>query len=164
MRKLDINEYKLCQMHARFFESSIDYASFSSPMFIRRFMMSDLAVAWDTKQYLIMSTNLEDSFEKLNEQYKKSTKSLLYSKNEMYWLGYLYRAMVCLYGLSSKTVYKMFPAPKLRSYYAIYHTFDIEEAAERLIETTEDYKIDITAKGVKILRCIYANEKQLEKI
>ena len=41
MRKLDFNEYKICQIQGRLFEKSIECSKFSSPMFIRRFMTSE---------------------------------------------------------------------------------------------------------------------------
>ena len=161
MRKLDFNEYKLCQMHAALFEASIEKAAFSSPMFIRRFMLSSLTAVWDTKQYLILAANLEDTFEELNARYKNSTRKPLYAKNEMYWMGYVYRALVCLYGISSKAAYRMFPAPELRNRYPVYHTFDIEEAAERLMEGADSG--DLTSKGVEILRRLHAETDEKRK-
>ena len=38
MRKLDFNEFKMCQILGRVFEKSVDLSNQSSPLFIRRFM------------------------------------------------------------------------------------------------------------------------------
>lgn len=160
MRKLDYNEYKLCQMQAKIFEASLKYANFSSPMFIRRFMMSDIVYEFDDMSYLFKSSNIEDSILELNKAYKESTKSPLYTENQMYWIGYVYRALAILYNKSSKSIYKLFPAKEIIKYYNVFHTFFIEEACERMMETIGYEDSDYTKLGVKILKRL-ANEERM---
>ena len=100
MRKLDFNEYKICQMLASIFESSIEQANFSSPMFIRRFMNSEFSILFQNKSYLTLSISADEIFDELNNKYKESTKNPLYTKGEMYWIGYIYPALSFLYELS----------------------------------------------------------------
>lgn len=167
MRKLDFVEYKTCQIHATIFEKSIELAHFSSPMFIRRFMMCDeLTESFDKKSYLMLSNNEEDLIYELNQKYKSSTKDVMYSPDEMYWIGYIYQALVYLYNKTSKQIYKLFPAKQIIKYYPTYHTFDIEEAAERMMEnvgiTIE--VTDYTKKGVRILQRLLYIDKLREMI
>ncbi len=159
MRKLDFNEYKTSQMLASLFEKSIDDANFSSPMFIRRFMVSDFSKCFEDKSILVVSTTIDNIIEDLNVKYMASTKNPMYTKNEMYWIGYIYSALSLLYDLSLKRVYKLFPPKEIVKYYNIYHTFDIEEAAERMMENIGYTKEDYTQKGKAILKKLYLLDK-----
>lgn len=135
MRKLNFTEYKTAQLQGELFELSISNAHFSSPMFIRRFMTNDIAKQFAEQSYLVGSLSNEAIIDQLNQQYKPTTRNPLYTQNEMYWIGYIYAAICFLYSLSPKNVYKLFSAKEIRTYHNIYHTFDIEQAAERMMES-----------------------------
>ena len=155
MRKLDFNEYKLCQILGRVFEQSIELSNLSSLLFIRRFMTSEEAKCFFDKTYLVLSSNEEDIIHELNERYAPSSKKETLTKNEMYWVGYIYGALSFLYELPGKSVYRLFPAKETVRYYNIYHTFGIEEAAERMMENIGYKKADPTERGVQIMRRLY---------
>lgn len=159
MRKLEYNEFKLCQTIGRIFEKSIDLSHFSSTMFIRRFMTNDLTRCYFDKSYLTSSNNDEDIIFLLNDIYQESNKVEVYSKNKMYWIGNIYGALSYLYDLSPKTIYKMFPAKEIRKYYFIYHTFDIEEASERMMENIDYKPRDFIKEGVLIFKRISLFDK-----
>ena len=142
-------------MMASLFENSIEKANFSSPMFIRRFMVSNIALYFENKSYLSLSITEDDVIDDINEKYKCSTKNPMYSKNEMYWIGYIYAALSFLYSLSFKQVYKLFPAKEIVKYYNIYHTFDVEESSERMMENIGYIEDDFMIKGLEILRRLY---------
>lgn len=164
MRKLDFNEFKTSQMLASLFEKSIENSNFSSPMFIRRFMTSDFTKFFEDKSILSISTTIENIIEDLNTKYKASTKKPMYTKNEMYWIGYIYSALSLLYDLSLKRVYKLFPSKEIVKYYNIYHTFDIEEAAERMMENIGYTKENYTQKGLAILKKLHLLDNLREMI
>ncbi len=155
MRKLDFNEYKLCQILGRVFERSIDLSTLSSLLFIRRFMTSEEAKCFFDKTYLTLSSNEEDIIYELNKKFASSSRKETLTKNEMYWIGYIYGALSFLYELPGKSVYRLFPAKEIVRYYNIYHTFGIEEAAERMMENIGYKKVDFTEKGVQIMRRLY---------
>lgn len=73
-------------------------------------------------------------------------------KKQMYWIGYIYGALSFLYNLPAKKVYKLFPAKEIVKYYNIYHTFDIEEAAERMMENINYVSEDFLLKGIAIYK------------
>ncbi len=56
-----------------------------------------------------------------------------------------------LYDLRPKLVYKLFSAKKIREYYVIYHTYDIEQAAERMIENI-GFETDINKRAYELLK------------
>lgn len=158
MRKLDFNEFKSAQFQAHVFESSVEKANFSSKMFIRRFMQSEDALMFYDKTVLIISEDYMNVIDRLNETYKETENFEKYSKDEMYFIGYVYAAICFLYDMTPKMVYKKFNASKIREYYNIYHTFDIEEAAERMMENIGFKKVDYNVKGKKILRELILEE------
>lgn len=164
MRKLDFDEYKLCQMQGNLFEMSVDLAHFSSPMFIRRFMMNDIAKSYINKTHLLSTASERKIITELNETYKESAKSPLYSKEEMYWIGYIYAALCFLYDLQPKVIYKCFPGQVIRNYYGIYHTFDIEQAAERIMESVSYQERNLQEEALVLLRQLFELNKLREKI
>lgn len=156
MRKFDFNEYKTSKMLALLFEESVDKANFNSSMFIRRFMMSNYTTYFENKSILSLSISINDIIEEINNSYESFNKKKLYTKNQMYWIGYIYCGISFLYELSLKSVYKLFPPKEIIKYYNIYHTFDIEEAIERMMENIGYKKKDYTTRGVEILKRLYS--------
>ena len=73
MMPLEYHELCLCRLQAKIFELSVKDTNCSSPVFIRRFMMSKYVKVFDEFDYLFMSCNLEDTFDELDDEYGKST-------------------------------------------------------------------------------------------
>jgi len=135
MMPLEYHELCLCRLQAKIFELSVKDTNCSSPVFIRRFMMSKYVKVFDEFDYLFMSCNLEDTFDELDDEYGKSTYGKIkYSQDEMYWIGYIYRVISIKFNLTSKQIFKLFKASEIIDYYPIYHTYDIVDAASRMIE------------------------------
>lgn len=155
MRKLDANEFKLCQTLGRIFEKSIGLSFLSSPMFIRRFMAYEGSKCFFDKSYLSLSSNEEDIILEINGLYGKPKNKVSYSPEQMYWIGYAYGAISFLYDLPPKSVYRLFSAKEIVGYYAIYHTFGIEEAAERMMENIGYAEQDYVSKGVAIYKRLF---------
>ncbi len=57
-----------------------------------------------------------------------------YTRNEMYWIGYVYRCFAYLHGLSSMQVYRIIKPKELRGLFLPYHTLDPAQAVERILE------------------------------
>lgn len=152
MRPLDSIEIKLCQLQAKIFEASIEKTKCSSPIFIRRFMFSSVAKSFDDKKYLFQSTSEDDVFDMLEERYGESEYGKIkYTGDQMYWIGYIYRCISIKYNLSSKAVYELFNAKDIVKHYNIGHTFDIVQAAERMMESI-NYCNDIGEKSLDYMR------------
>lgn len=162
MRKLDINEFKICQILGRIFLSSRTLSHLSSPMFIRRFMNYEGSRCFFDKSYLSSSNNEEEVILELNDLYEPSHNKILYGEKEMYWIGYIYGAISFLYQLSPKTVYALFPSKEIISYYPIYHTFDVEEASERMMENIGYEEKDYVSRGVAIYKKLLMMDKLKE--
>ena len=161
MKPLDSIELKLCQLQAKIFESSFDNTDYSSPMFIRRFMFSSIAKSFDNKTYLLLSNSTNDIFETLDEEYGKSSYgNYKYSKDQLYWIGYVYRCFAIIFNLSSKQVYRLINGKEIIKYYNTYHTFDIVETAKEIAENINyDYTSDINDLALKYMRKLFIQDK-----
>lgn len=164
MRTLDINEHKLCQMVGDLFVLSLDKSNFSSSMFIRRFLNSDYSSLFFNKNYLILSLSKEEIIEEINSSYLSFKKGTMYNEEEMYWIGYIYTCLSFLYNLNGKTLYKLFKGDEIKKYYLIYHTFGIEQAAERMMENINYKETDYLKEGVAILKRLLKEETYETKI
>lgn len=161
MRTLDYSESELCIIQAELFEMSVEKASYSSLVFIRRFMLSNFVGSLDNKSYLFQSNNPDYVFEVLDKEYGESEYgSQKYDSEVMYWVGYMYRTISFLYNLSSKQVYRLFPAKEIVNCYQIYNSVDIMQAAKRMMDNIGYIKPeDYTVEGVKILRGLLEEDK-----
>ena len=111
MRKMDKDGLLLCDLQGNAFELSIQLTATSSEIFMRRFMNSKVAKMMDNESILQMNIQPKDVIKRVEEEYKESKYgSVKYTKNEMYWIGYLYR------------------------YFSPYHTLSPEQAIERILE------------------------------
>lgn len=152
MKKLDYNEYSVCRLQGKLFEASLKSNDSSSPIFIRRFMNSEIARSFDDKSILISPLDINNVFDLLEEEYGKTEYgSKKYSPNELYWIGYIYRVLCFYYDRTSKAIIRLFTPTNIVKYYNIYHTFDPEYAAERMMEET-NVVCNYTVRGVQILK------------
>ncbi|MBP3806834.1 MAG: antitoxin [Eubacterium sp.] len=141
MKKIDKDGLILCDIQAKAFEISITAMNTSSEIFVRRFMNSKIAKEMDNLSVLQNNLQAKDILDRIDEEYGKSDYgSVKYTKNEMYWIGYLYRYFAYTYNMSSIQVYKIVKPKELRGLFLPYHTMDTAQAIDRIIE----------AKGIAI--------------
>lgn len=152
MKKLDYNDYSICRMQGKIFEKSLKKCEESSPIFIRRFMNSTIAKSFDDRSILISAIDMDDVFDLIIDEFGHSTYGKQkYTPNVLYWIGYIYRVICFYYNISSKAAYKLVPTTKILIFYDIGHTFDPEDAAERLLSDT-NLDEDFTSRGVELLK------------
>ena len=103
-------QLKLCDIQGRLFEVSVD-RQLGSASFIKIFMNSETAKAldstynrmqWAGEEYLLEEV-IEAAGDKLSE------KGEVYSKDVIYWIGYIYRYWHYYTEESSKAIYKQAP-------------------------------------------------------
>ena len=138
MRKISKDGLLLCKLQAEAFENSIDKMDTSSEIFIRRFMKSEIAKRLDNESILESNIQANDILELINEEYGISNYgSVKYTRNEIYWIGYIYRYFASTYEMSSAQVYKIVKPKELRGLFLPYHTMDPAQAIERILEAKE---------------------------
>ena len=164
MNPLDSLEIKLCQLQAKIFEASVKGTTYSSPIFIRRFMNSSVSKSFDENKYLFLSSSINDVFDTLDDEFGKSSYGTIkYSEDQMFWIGYIYRCISIKYNLTSKVVFELFNSKNIIKYYNIGHTFDIVQAAEWMIENI-NYNNNIEEKSLNIMRRLMMIDKAKELI
>lgn len=164
MRKIDEEGLKLCGLQAEVFANSLTRMQCSSPIFVRRFMNSQVASRMDKKGFLLGTSDSVSILDEVDAQYGPTSYGTeRYGREELYWLGYLYRYWAYTYEKSSKQIYKQMKAKKLRSLYFPLHSLDPAQAIERILEGLGSEEEDYTEKGVKILREILEREKKAER-
>lgn len=164
MKKMDFNERKLCQIQGKIFEESVNKVGCSSLIFIRRFMQSSLANKFDDYSFLVTSLDINDCFMEIEKEYGESLYGKTkYSKEEMFWIGYIYRALVIIYKMSSKKVFSLFSSKNIIKYYNIYHTFDTDQACIKMMESIDYKEPNLEQEAYKLLKKLLIREK-LEKM
>ena len=150
MKKIDKDGLLLCELQAKTFEMSIDATEVSSEIFIRRFMNSQISKSIDSCEILQTNMQAKDILERIEEQYGKSNYgSKRYTKNELYWIGYIYRYFSYTYEKSSVQIYKIVKPKELRALFLPYHTLDPSQAIERLLEAKNLFIVDDKAEIVR---------------
>lgn len=136
MKKMDKDGLLLCDLQGKTFELSIDSLDTSSEIFVRRFVNSQISKLIDSTSILETNIQPKDIIESIEEEFGYSNYgSVKYSKNEMYWIGYLYRYFSFTYELSSLQVYKIIKPKELRALYLPYHSLSPSQAIERILES-----------------------------
>lgn len=98
MKELDKDGRILCELQAKIFEKSAKEYTTSSAVFVRRYMNSDYAARMDRDGFAGRPTDVQDAFSSLDEQYGASRYgSLVYTQDELYWIGYIYRCWAYIY-------------------------------------------------------------------
>lgn len=147
MKKIDKDGLLLCELQAKTFEMSIDVTEVSSEIFIRRFMNSQISKSIDSCEILQTNMQAKDILERIEEQYGKSNYgSKRYTKNELYWIGYIYRYFSYTYEKSSVQIYKIVKPKELRALFLPYHTLDPSQAIERILEAKNLFIVDDKAE------------------
>lgn len=132
---MDTLKIKLCDIQGRLFELSVA-KGMGSAAFVEAFMRSRVAanlddtynrMQWAGEEYL-----MEEIQSECPDKLVKNGK--VYTTEEMYWMGYLYRYWHFLTGESSLQIFHQANAITMRQNYLTFHTLDPELAVENLQE------------------------------
>ena len=135
MKKIDKDGLMLCELQAKTFEITFSKGSSSSEIFRRRFMNSKIVTQFDNLGILQSNLQEKDVLQCVDEEYGLSEYgSVKYSKNELYWIGYIYRYYSYTYDIPSKQVYKIIKPKELRGVFLPYHSLDPSQAIERILD------------------------------
>ena len=153
MREMDNYGLKLCKFQAELFQRSIDEMDCSSKIFIRRFMFSDLAKRMDKNGFLYNAIDVTDALYEIEYQFGPSVYGTVkFEKEELYWMGYIYRYWSYITEKKSKQIYKIVNPEEMKKLYFPYHSLDPQQAIERIQESKGIVLEDDIKRGVEILR------------
>lgn len=156
---MDKDGLLMCAVQAEAFELSGEVTASSSGIFIRRFMNSNIAEALDSGSFLQWNLGAKDILDSVEDEYGISRYgSVKFTKNELHWIGYIYRYYAYTYQITSRRAYKTVKPGELRDLFLPYHTMDPKQAIERILESKgipsgDDYEI---ARQYEIIRKVRA--------
>ena len=91
MREFDHNGLLLAEYQGKLFEKSCDL-NCSTAIFLRRFLHSELLNSLDTNNPSLLSLDVNEGIAAITEQFGDTDYGKIkYSKNSLFWIGYLYR-------------------------------------------------------------------------
>lgn len=138
MREFDHNGLLLAEYQGKLFEKSEEMKC-SSPIFIRRFLHSDLLKDLDNNAFVSLDVN--EGIQRILEQFGDSSYGKeKYSKAALFWIGYMYRYIAYTREQETGFVMKLFEHKQMNSVYYSYHTQDPEWCIKSLLDlnnTTE---------------------------
>lgn len=130
---MDALELKLCDIQGRLFELSLT-ENLTSPCFITEFMKSEVARGLDSSFNRMQWAGEEYLLDELMDTCILEKGGEMYSKDALYWIGYLYRYWHYITGETSKQILKQASAKTMNINYLMFHTMAPEMAIEDLKE------------------------------
>ncbi len=128
-------QLKLCDIQGRLFELSAEN-KYSSAVFVKAFMTSKTAKELDSKYNRMQWAGEEYLFEEVITAAGNALTSggEIFSKDVLYWIGYIYRYWHYYSGEDSAKIYKQAPVETMKRNYMMFHTMDPSLAIEDLKE------------------------------
>ena len=136
MKKIDDIGNILCEYQADLFELSASYLNCSSLMFVKQFMLSDIASIMDKASFAFQSLDTPACLDELAMEKKLTQGKEKYPSYLLRWIGYMYRYIAYTREISSKFLFSIIKTKQLYSSYEAYHSLDPEAAAIRLLEAS----------------------------
>ncbi|MCM1136064.1 MAG: hypothetical protein NC400_10865 [Clostridium sp.] len=132
---MDELQLKMCDIQGRLFELSAE-RKYNSAVFVKAFMNSGTAKELDSRYNRMQWAGEEYLLEEIADSAGEIllAEGEIFSKDMLYWTGYLYRYWHYYKGESSMKIYKQAPVKTMKRNYMIFHTMAPELAIEDLIE------------------------------
>ena len=134
MLNLTLQKRQLCDIQGRLFELALKN-KYDCPAFIKTFMNSQAAAALDDIYDRLQWAGEEYILEELEDEAKGLEKAgIIYNKEVMYWIGYIYRYWHYYTNEDSREIYKIADAKTMNECWLGFHTLDVEMAIDDLKE------------------------------
>lgn len=132
MLNLTLQKRQLCDIQGRLFELALKN-KYDCPAFIKTFMNSQAAAALDDIYDRLQWAGEEYILEELEDEAKGLEKAgIIYNKEVMYWIGYIYRYWHYYTNEDSREIYKIADAKTMNECWLGFHTLDVEMAIDDL--------------------------------
>lgn len=137
MRKFDHEGLLLAEYQGKLFEKSHDL-NCSSPIFLRRFLHSDLVGVLDKNRTSSLSLDANEGINDILKQYGDTNYGKIkYSRSSLFWMGYMYRYICYTREESTNFIMKLFDQKMMNAVYYSYHTQDPEWVVKSLLDLKE---------------------------
>ena len=162
MRKFAHNGLLLANYQGKLFEKSFDL-NCSTLIFMRRFLHSDLLRILDKNESGFLALDVIEGMRMINEQFGVSNYGKTkYSKESLYWIGYMYRYISYTREESTRFIMKTFDYELMNKFYYSFYTQDPEWCIRSLLEikNLDEDHLDKNKRLKRIIREHYANSQQ----
>lgn len=134
LKEFDHNGLLLAEYQGKIFEKSLEL-NCSSAIFIRRFLHSNLLEELDKNLSVLLSLDPDEAIQSLLEQYGDSNYGKVkYSRESLFWMGYMYRYISYTREERTPFVMKTFTHKQMNDVYYVFHTQDPEWVIRSLLE------------------------------
>jgi len=132
MKEFDHNGLLLAEYQGKLFEKS-EELNCSSPIFIRRFLHSDLLIRLDSSASISYDTN--EGIQSILIQFGDTSYGKeKYSRAALFWIGYMYRYIAYTREQETSFIMKLFNYKQMNAVYYSYHTQDPEWCIKSLLD------------------------------
>ena len=132
-RRIGRLERQLCDIQGRLFERSLT-KDMDSPDFIHKYMKSKTCEHVDMPYDRLHWAGEEYILEELSDESPVLSAGVRYCRDELYWIGYVYRYWHFLTCESSDDIYRQAPVELMWDCYPGFHTLDVQMAIDNLKE------------------------------
>ena len=138
---MDALKLKLCDIQGRLFELFSD-TEYDAESLVKAFMNGDVAKNLDSEYNRMQWAGEEYLLEELiaTSKEKLALKRESFSKDVLFWMGYVYRYWHFYTGEESNKIYKQSPFETMNVNYLMFHTMDVEMAIDDLKEIYKQKK------------------------
>ena len=138
---MDALELKLCDIQGRLFELFAN-TEYDVESLVKAFMNGEIAKNLDSEYNRMQWAGEEYLLEELIATCKDklTTKRETFSKDVLFWMGYVYRYWHFYTGEESNKIYKQAPFETMNVNYLMFHTMDVEMAIDDLKEIYKQKK------------------------
>ena len=134
MREFDHNGLLLAEFQGKLFEKSSEL-NCSTGIFMRRFVHSDLLKRLDANNPALVSLDVNEGINSILYQFGDTDYGKdKYSKNSLFWIGYMYRYISYTREQSTKFVMWLFSYKQMNDLYYSFHTQDPEWCIRSLLD------------------------------
>lgn len=132
---MDALELKLCDIQGRLFELFLS-TDYDAESIVKAFMNSELAKNLDSEYNRMQWAGEEYLLEELIATCKDklTVKRESFSRDILFWMGYVYRYWHFYTKEDSAKIYKQAPFETMNINYLMFHTMDVEVAIDDLKE------------------------------
>ena len=152
MREFDHTGILLAEYQGKIFEKSVDL-NCSTAIFVRRFLHSNYLKKLDMNDLTSISLDVNEALDSIQCQFGDSDYGKVkYSKNALFWIGYMYRYISYTRGITTKFTINLFTHKQMNDVYYSFHTQDPEWCIYSLLEMNN------------LSEDIFDNNKRLKKV
>lgn len=133
---------EIAKIQGSLFEYSCQKKNCASSFFVKQFLYSSVSERMNNLNFVYSTYSVSELYEQLNSEKKLNVGKEIYPEPVMYWMGYLLAIMSLTKNISPRQIYKLITPKELFVAYEAYHSMDIIDAIERILESRSFNKDD----------------------